>query len=305
MKTNYEALVIGCGPSGITAAIELKNAGVDVALIEKDAPGGKINIAPRVDNYPGYEKISGPDLAMVFVQRLFDANVEFIGDEVLSLTKEGDIFTLVCKRNTYTSKTVLLATGTVEKKIGLPNEDKLFGHGLSYCALCDGHFFKGEDVAVIGGGDAALKEALYLTTLVNKLYVIHRRNEFRGEEYILNELKSHANVEFLTPYDTLEILEENNKVSGLKIQNKETKEIKILSIQGLFPLVGQNPNSKFIKIDNVVDEKGTVPFNEDMSTNVKGLYVAGDLTPRDIRQIYIAEPDGKNAAISMIKYLGK
>lgn len=304
MKTNYDALVIGCGPAGIGAALELKKANIDCAIIERDAPGGKVNIAPRVDNYPGQHEIPGPDLAMVLYQRVLDNEIELISDEVTSLTKEDDGFKLECKYATYHAKTVLLATGTKERKLGFENEDRLLGHGLSYCALCDGHFFKNKVVAAIGGGNVALKEAIYLSNLVSKLYLIHRRNEFRGDKKLVDEIKEIPNIEIITPFVPVEILDDG-KVTGLKIAHRETGEEKILDIDGVFPLIGQDPNSDFIKIDGVKNEYGTVPFVKGMGTNVEGLYVAGDLTPRDIRQIYLAEHDGKVAAKSMIEYLNK
>ena len=304
MKTNYETLIIGCGPAGIGAALVLKNAGVDFAIIERDAPGGKVNIAPRVDNYPGQHEIPGPDLAMVLFQRILDNNIEMISDEVTSLTKEGDEFVLVCKYATYRAKSVLLASGTKERKLGFENEDRLLGHGVSYCALCDGHFFKGKDVVVIGGGNVALKEAIHLAHVVNKLYVIHRRNEFRGNKKLVDELKELPNVEIITPYIPLEILDDG-KVTGLRIQNREDNSERVLKVDGVFPLIGQDPNSTYINIDGVKNEYGTVPFEKGMLTSVSGLFVAGDLTPRDIRQIYLAEFDGKTAAKSIIAFLGK
>ncbi|MBR0295490.1 MAG: FAD-dependent oxidoreductase [Bacilli bacterium] len=304
MKTDYEALIIGCGPAGMGAALELKNAGVDFAIIEKDAPGGKVNIAPRVDNYPGQHEIPGPDLAMVLFQRILDNKIEMISDEVTSLTKDGDLFTLIGKYATYHAKTVLIATGTKERKLGFENEDRLLGHGLSYCALCDGHFFKDKVVAVVGGGNVALKESIHLAGLVKKLYLIHRRNEFRGDRKLVDKIKEMDKIEIVTPYIPLEILD-NGRVTGLKIQNREDGSEKVLDIDGIFPLIGQDPNSEFIKIDGVKNEWGTIPFNKGMVTSVEGLYVAGDVTPRDIRQIYLAEHDGKVAAKSMIEFLGK
>ena len=304
MKTEYEALIIGCGPAGIGASLILKEKGVDFAIIEKDAPGGKVNIAPRVDNYPGQHQIPGPDLAMVLYQRVLDNNITFISDEITSLTKEGDSFVLVGKYGTYHAKTVLIATGTKERKLGFENEDRLLGHGLSYCALCDGHFFKDKVVAVVGGGNVALKEAIHLSHTVKKLYLIHRRNEFRGDKRLVDEIKKIENIEIVTPYIPLEILD-NGKVNGLRIQNREDGSEKVLDIDGIFPLIGQDPNSEFIKIEGVKNEWGTIPFEKGMATNEAGLYVAGDVTPREIRQIYLAEHDGKVAAKSMIEFLGK
>ncbi len=304
MNNVYDVLVIGAGPSGIGAAIKLHQDGYKVAIVEMSTPGGKINIAPRVDNYPGQKEIPGPDLAVIFFTRLMDAGVEFIGDEITSLDKENDLFVSKGKSNTYYSKTVYIATGTVERKIGLPLEDELFGHGLSYCALCDGHFFKGQDVLVIGGGNAALKEAIHLAGLVKHLYVIHRRNEFRGSLKLVEELKARDNVTILTPYIPVEFIKDGDKLGAVKIQNKETNEEKVLTVQGVFPLVGQDPNTKFIKLD-ILNEWGNIPVEKNMMTRVEGAFSGGDVLPRDIRQIYLAEHDGLVAAKSIEEYLSK
>lgn len=303
MEKEFDAVVIGAGPSGISCTIALKKEGYNVALIEMGMPGGKINIAPRVDNYPGQKEIPGPDLAMIFYQRILDNELNFIGDEIISLDKEGDTFISTGKNGVYKSKAVYIASGTVERKIGLPNEDKLFGHGLSYCALCDGHFFKGQDVLVIGGGNAALKEAVHLAHLVKHLYLIHRRNEFRGSMKIVDELKSFDNVTIMTPYIPLEFIGED-KLEAVRIQNKETLEEKVLTVQGVFPLVGQNPNTTFIKLD-IKNEWGNIPVDKTMSTSVEGCFAGGDVLPRDIRQIYLAEHDGMVAAKSIKEYLSK
>ena len=301
MNKVYDSIIIGAGPSGIGCAIELKKKGFDIALIEKSMPGGKINIAPRVDNYPGEHEIPGPDLAMKFYQRIMDNNINFIGDEIVSLDKCEEGFVLKGQSNTYYAKTVYIASGTTERKLGFSNEDKLFGHGLSYCALCDGHFFKGQDVLVIGGGNSALKEAVHLAGIVHHLYLIHRRTEFRGSNKIVDELKSHDNVTILTPYVPVEFIGEE-KLEAVKIAHKETGKEMTLKVQGVFPLVGQNPNSQFIKLD-IKNEWGNIPVDRKMATSVAGAFAGGDILPRDIRQIYLAEHDGKVAANSIEEYL--
>ncbi|MDD2209470.1 MAG: FAD-dependent oxidoreductase, partial [Bacilli bacterium] len=197
---------------------------------------------------------------------------------------------------------VLIASGTKEKKLGFPNEDALIGRGISYCALCDGHFFKGLPIAVIGGGNSALKESLHLSHLVSHLYLVHRRNEFRGSEANLKEIKQMPNVTILTPYIPLEIIQDD-RVKGLKIRNVETQEEKILQIDGLFPLIGQIPNTQFMKIPGVLDEQGNIPVDKKMMTSVPGLFSGGDVLPRLLRQIYLAEHDGMVAARSIIEYL--
>ena len=301
----FDTLILGAGPCGIRTAIILKEAGLDIAVIEGSTPGGKINIAPRVDNYPGFTKIPGPDLAVEFFNWLNNAGVEMIPDMVTSLTKENDTFTVECEHGVYQAKTVLVATGTKERELGLPKEKELFGPGLSYCAVCDGHFFKGQDVLIIGGGNTALKEAIYMADLAHHVYLIHRRNEFRGNKYLVTELENLPNATILTPYVPVSLLGEES-LTGVVIENRETGEQKTLDVQGVFPLVGQIPNSQFIKIDNVKDEWGTIPVNpKTKQTGCEGLYAGGDILPRDIRQIYLSEVDGKAAAKAIIEYLGK
>ena len=300
----FDCLIIGAGPCGIGAALKLKEAGVNFAIVNSGTPGGKVNIAPRVDNYPGEHEIPGPDLAVKFFMRLMDNDISLIGDTVTSLTKEGNLFHVVCEYGEYQAKTVLVASGTKEKKVGLAKEEELLGHGISYCSICDGHFFKGGDVAVIGGGNAALKEAIHLAHIAKQLYVIHRRNEFRGSNKLVDELKAMDNVEIITPYIPVEILGED-KVTGLVIENREDGSRRELTINGLFPLVGQLPNTTFIKIDGVVNEWGTIPVDKGMMSSVPGLFAGGDVLPRDIRQIYLAEHDGVVASKSIIEYLNK
>ncbi len=300
----FDAIIIGAGPCGIGAAIKLKEAGINFAIIDGSTPGGKVNIAPRVDNYPGFKEIPGPDLAFKLFERLMNAGISITGDNIVSLTKKDDLFLLEGEYEQYQARAVLIATGTKERKLGLPKEDELFGHGLSYCALCDGHFFKGQDVAVIGGGNAALKEAIHLAGITKKLYVIHRRNEFRGSMNLVKELQEMDNVEIITPYIPFEILGED-KVTGLVIENREDNSHRTLEIQGLFPLVGQIPNTTFVKIEGVLNEWGTIPVERNMMTSCEGLFAGGDVLPRDIRQIYLAEHDGMVASKSIIEYLNK
>ena len=301
----FDTLILGAGPCGIRAGIILKEAGLNVAVIEGSTPGGKINIAPRVDNYPGFTKIPGPDLAVEFFNWLNKANVEMIPDTVISLTKENDLFTVKCENETYTAKTVLVATGTKERELGLPKEKELFGHGLSYCAVCDGHFFKGQDVLIIGGGNTALKEAIFMADLAHHVYLIHRRNEFRGSKYLVDEFKALPNTTVLTPYVPVSLIGDTS-LTGIVIENRETGEQKSIDVQGVFPLVGQIPNSQFINIDNVKDEWGTIPVNpKTKETGCPGLYAGGDILPRDIRQIYLSEVDAKMACKAIIEYLKK
>ena len=300
----FDVVIIGSGPCGIGAALKLKEAGVNFALIDGSTPGGKVNIAPRVDNYPGFKQIPGPDLAFKLYERLLNNDISIVPDMITSLTKEEDLFILKGEYGEYTAKAVLIASGTKEKKVGLPKEDEFLGHGISYCSLCDGHFFKGQDIVVVGGGNAALKEAIHLSHIAKKLYVVHRRNEFRGSNNLVKELQEMDNVEIITPYIPVEILGED-KVTGLVIENREDGSRRTLEVQGFFPLVGQIPNTSYIKIDGVLNEWNTIPVERNMMSSCEGLFAGGDVLPREIRQIYLAEHDGMVAAKSIIEYLNK
>jgi len=302
MNNVFDCLIIGAGPGGIGAALELKKNNYNIAIIERDAPGGKVNIAPRVDNYPGFTKIPGPDLAYELYKRIKNSGVEIIPDEVISLEKNGDLFKISCKNDTFLSKTAIVASGTKEKKLGLDREDELIGHGISYCAICDGHFYKGKDILVGGGGNSAFKEAIYLSNIVNHLYLIHRRNQFRASDKLVNELREKKNVTILTPYIPLEILADDN-VYGIKIKNLENEQIQDLKVQGFFPLVGQIPNTQFVKIPNVLNEWNTIPVDKKMETSCPNLFAVGDVLPREIKQIYLSEHDGMVAAKRIIEIL--
>ena len=302
---NLDTLVIGSGPSGIGCAIELKKAGVNVAIIERSTPGGKVNICPRVDNYPGFSKIPGPDLAFALFQRIGENKIPLIQEEVLDFTKNSDdTFLVKTNKQEILTKTIYIASGTNERKLGLENEDKLFAHGVSYCAVCDGHFFKGQDVIVIGGGNAALKEAIYMCDIASHVYLIHRRNQFRGNLKVVEELQGCKNATILTPYVPIKFLGED-KVTGIVIKNVETNEEKTIELQGIFPLVGQNPNTEFVHMNNIKNEWGNIPVDKNMMTGVSGVFAGGDVLPRDIRQIYLSEIDGKRASKAIIEYLYK
>ena len=295
----YDSIIIGAGPSGISCALKLKEAGLDFLLIEGSMPGGKVNIAPRVDNYPGKKEIPGPDLAYWFFERLQNSGINHEARFVTSLTKENDLFVVTCEDEKYLARTIYIASGTKERKIGLPLEDEMLGHGLSYCALCDGHFFKGQRILVVGGGNSALKEAIHLSHIASHLTLIHRRNQFRGNEKLVDELRKQDNVEILTPYIPLEIIASDH-IEAIKIQNVETKEERIIETEGFFPLVGQIPNTQFIHIDGVVDEWGTIPVDKTHESSAHNLFAGGDVLPRPIRQIYLAEHDGMVASASII-----
>ena len=304
MNKIYECIIIGAGPCGMRVALELKKKDVDFLILEPGVPGGKVNVAPRVDNYPGFKEIPGPELAFALFNRLNEAGIELVPERVLSLTKE-DNFIIKTDLNEYRALTVVISSGTQDRKLGLEKEDELLGHGLSYCALCDGHFFKGQDIIVIGGGNAALKEAIHLTHVAKKVYLIHRRNEFRGSDKLVEELRNIENVEIITPYIPVRIIA-SDKVEGIEIENREDGSRKTIELQGIFVAVGQIPNTQYINIDGVKDEWTTIPVTmKTMETNCPNLFAGGDVLPREIRQIYLAEHDGIVISKSILERLGK
>lgn len=304
MFNPYDTLIIGCGPCGIGASLVLKEAGKRIAIIESSTPGGKVNIAPRVDNYPGFDKVLGPSLAYSLYKRIVDKKIELIPDLIISLTKEGNIFKLVGETATYFARTVLIASGCREKKLGLEKEDELLGLGLSYCAVCDGHFFRKKEVVVIGGDELAIKEAIYLSSFASKVTFINESEEVNCSKLLMDEFLSKENTDLLKPYVVKEIIADD-VVKGVKLLNIETKEEKVLATNGIFPLIGVIPNTIFISIDKVMDINGFIPVNKNMETSVTGLYAGGDVLPRELRQIYLSELDGKKAAKSIIEYLNK
>lgn len=303
MIKEFEVVIIGSGPCGVGAAEKLHEAGVNFAIVESYVPGGKVNIAPRVDNYPFEHEISGVDLAMKFVERMFKLNVPFINSGVKSLTKNDDKFSLILNDETeLICKAVLVASGGKEMTLGLEKEDELLGHGISYCAVCDGHFFKGLDIAVMVNGDHAINEAIYLSNLVNKLYLIHEEKEFKESKSLIEKLAAKDNVIFFTNYSPIKILGDD-KVGGLVIRNNENNEEKTLLLQGIFPFIGQIPNTDFIYIDGVKDINGAIPVDKSFASSCLGLFAGGDVLPRKVKQIYLAEVDGKKAASKIVEFL--
>ena len=302
--TKYDVLIIGAGPCGISASIELKKANINVAIIEKSMPGGKINIAPRVDNYPHHEPVIGPDLAMEFFMRMNDAGVEMIGDEVINVFKLDDGFAIQGKYGQYECMALLVASGTRERHLGFENEDRLLGKGLSYCALCDGHFFKDKVVASIGSDYETLKETQYLSELCSKVYLISEDPSFSNRTFEINKVKDKENVEILTPYKVVKILDED-RLTGIVIENCKTKEQSELKLDGLFPLIGQDPNVEFLPFEDIKNETRNLKHDKNMMSDIPGLFVGGDVTPRHLRQIYVAEHDGVVAAESIKRYLNE
>lgn len=296
----YDIIIIGAGPAGLTAAIYGCRSNKKVLVLEAKTYGGQIIDTIDIENYPAAPHISGFDFATNIYNQAKNLGAEIIFEKAIDI-KNGDFKEVTTTKNVYKGKTIILATGSENRKLGIDKEDKLVGKGVSYCATCDGAFYKGKVVAVAGGGNAALEEALYLTDLASKVYLIHRRDSFRGEDVLLKKLKKKKNLEFIYNSNITK-LNASDTLESIEITDKNGK-IKILDIEGLFVAVGRVPeNQNFAKTINL-DSNGYVIAGENCHTNVEGIFVAGDNRIKELRQLVTATSDGAIAAVEAIKYI--
>lgn len=292
----YDIIIIGAGPAGLTAAIYALRANKKVLIFEAKAYGGQIANANLIENYPGIAKISGYDFATNLYNQVKDLGAEFKIETVVRIDENKKVYT---NNGEYNAKAIIIATGAENRKLNIPKENEYVGKGVSYCATCDGNFYKNKNVAVVGGGNTALEDALYLSDIVKKVYVIHRRDTFRGEDKYLKELKKKENVEFILNSNVVSINGENN-VESIEVKNNEEK-ITNIKVSGLFIAVGQSPkNEIFINVVDL-DKLGYIVSLDDVHTKVKGIYVAGDTRVKSLRQLTTAVSDGSIAATTAIK----
>ena len=306
MDLQYDVIIIGSGPAGLTAAIYATRANLTTAIIEGDTPGGKLTKTYEIENYPGFERISGVDLAMQMMEhgQKFGAVMEF--SPVTEIDDEGE-FKLVHLGDgrVLTTKAVIVATGTNERQLDLPRAKEFTGRGISYCAVCDGAFYRNKEVAVIGGGNSALEESLYLTQLVNKVNIIIRRDVFRADATVVDKVRNNPKINIITKSLPQELVIEDNAIKGLVIKNVETGELSTVECAGIFPYMGADPATGFLKNLNILDERGYIVVNKDMETAVPGIYGAGDVTVKDLRQVVTATNDGAIAANACARYLNR
>lgn len=299
----YDLVIIGSGPAGLSAAVYAKRACLSVLVIEKEAfAGGQMVYTEEVDNYLGLNAKSGFELAESFQQHALDLDVSFAEGVVEKIVpKDGKWSLHMESGEDIETKTVLLATGATHRKLGVPGEETFAGVGVSYCATCDGAFFQGKSVAVVGGGDVALEDALYLANICEHVYLIHRRNELHGTKVLQNQVFANEKITFLGESEVTEITGDK-QVSGISVHNKVTDETKELSVAGVFIAVGMEPQSD-LYAPLLSLEHGYVPAGEDCATEKDGLYVAGDVRTKRLRQIVTAVADGANAVHSIQEYL--
>lgn len=299
-----DLIIIGAGPAGLSAAIYGKRAGLDVLVIDESGiGGGQVVTTYEVDNYPGLPNINGLDLGEAFKNHAVNCGADFMEAEVLNINKENNEFIIDTTEGVLKAKAVIAATGAKHKVLAVPGEEELQGMGVSYCATCDGAFFRKRVVAVVGGGDVALEDALFLARGCAKVYLIHRRDSFRGAQILVDKVKNTENIEILYNSKVVEI-DGEDQVQSIKVSNVLDESNYDLAVDGIFIAVGMSPVSDaFASLVEIKD--GYVVAGEDGVTNVEGFFVAGDLRTKKLRQIITAASDGANAATSASEYLNK
>lgn len=302
-----EVAIIGGGPAGLSAGLYASRMGMKSVLFEKLTPGGQITLSSEIENYPGVcETVSGLDLMQCWPDQAKKFGCEFIYEETLSLQKVDNHFLITTSQTTYQAKSVIVCTGARAKRAGFENEDSFIGKGISTCAVCDGFFYKNQEVAVLGGGDTALEEALYLSKIASKVYLIHRRESFRACPHTVKQVKEKENIELLLN-TTVTKVEGSQFVESLHLLT-EGKE-RVLKIPGLFTFVGYTRNNELLKSTNdficEVSDQGEVSVNLSMHTSLEGLFAAGDIRLNAAKQVICAAGDGATAALSAVKYVEK
>ncbi len=301
----YDLIIAGSGPAGLAAAIYAQRAKLSTLVLEKEyMSGGQVVNTYEVDNYPGLPEIGGFELGMKFREHAEKLGTEFLNIEVrhIGLEDEGRVKVIYTDREEYRARALILAMGAKHRMLGLPGEKRLAGMGVSYCATCDGAFFKGRTTAVVGGGDVAVEDALFLARGCSKVYLIHRRDELRAAAALQEQLRKCENVEFIWNTEVAGI-EGDDHLECLKLKNRQTGEEHMLDVDGLFIAVGTVPNTTFITNMLQLDENGYVVAGEDGRTNVPGIFAAGDVRTKQLRQIVTAVSDGANAVTSVQAYL--
>lgn len=299
----YDIIIIGAGPAGMTAALYARRAMKSVLVLEALSYGGQIINTLEIDNYPALAHISGVDFATNLYNQIKELNCEIKFEHAIEIKNYEDYKEVITKDNKYLGKTIIIATGNENRKLGLLKEEELVGRGISYCATCDGAFFKNKVVAVVGGGNTAIEDAIYLSDIANKVYLIHRREEFRAEQRLIDKLKEKNNVEFIYN-STVTKLIGNEKLSNIEVTDKN-KNVKTLEVSGLFVAIGRIPVQENFRNIVDLDEYGYIISNENCHTNVDGIFVAGDARVKDLRQLVTATGDGAISSTEAIKYLNK
>ena len=299
----YDIIIIGSGPAGLSAAIYAQRACLDTIVIEKNGiSGGQVLNTWEVDNYPGFPGVTGFELSRQFREHANKLGARVVQDEVVQVELSGNVKKVVCEEETYEARCVILASGAHHRTLEVPGEEELRGAGVSYCATCDGAFFRGRTVAVVGGGDAALEDAIFLARMCEKVYIVHRRDKLRGAKRLQERLQALENIEFVWNSETVAI-EGNAQVEALRLRQTQTGEEKRLDVDGVFIAVGIAPESELYAGQLELDEHGYIRADESGQTSVPGVFAAGDVRTKALRQILTAASDGANCVASAERYL--
>lgn len=299
----YDIIIIGSGPAGLSAAIYAQRACLDTIVIEKNGiSGGQVLNTWEVDNYPGFPGVTGFELSRQFREHANKLGARVVQDEVVQVELSGNVKKVVCEEETYEARCVILASGAHHRTLEVPGEEELRGAGVSYCATCDGAFFRGRTVAVVGGGDAALEDAIFLARMCEKVYIVHRRDKLRGAKRLQERLQALENIEFVWNSETAAI-EGNGQVEALRLRQTKTGEEKRLDVDGVFIAVGIAPESELYAGQLELDEQGHIRADESGQTSVPGVFAAGDVRTKALRQILTAASDGANCVASAERYL--
>ncbi len=301
-KRIYDNVIIGAGPAGLTAGLYAIRAGRSVLVLEQLAPGGQAVTTWQVDNYPGLPHVNGAELMMKMNTQIQEFNVPIVLDQVIQVTP-GDVHTVHCAGADYSARTVIIATGAIPKKLGVPGEDAFRGRGVSYCATCDGAFFKDVPVAVVGGGNTALEEAEFLTRFASKVYLIHRRDAFRADQIIQDHVLKMSKIETVTPKVPFRIVGGEQGVQGIAIGPRDGKEEKVIEVKGVFIFTGLTPQTGFVKETVSLDKGGYIKTDQRFMTTQPGIFAVGDCRDNIVKQIIVAAGEGAAAAVLADKYL--
>ncbi len=299
----YDVIIAGAGPGGLTAAVYTSRANLSTLMIERGVPGGQMANTEDIENYPGFETILGPDLSTKMFEHAKKFGAEYAYGDIKEIIDGKEYKTIVAGSKQYKARAIIIATGAEYKKIGVPGEQELGGRGVSYCAVCDGAFFKNKNLFVIGGGDSAVEEGMYLTRFADKVTVVHRRDELRAQKILQQRAFDHPKVDFIWSHTLKEINEKDGKVGSVTLVSTKDGSEQELTADGVFIYIGMNPLSKPFENLGITNENGYIVTNEVMETKVPGIFAAGDIREKTLRQVVTATGDGSIAASSVQHYI--